>query len=69
MGECKISSGLQVGNQKLKAKIDLIDQRLNKEAEERRKDIYDCAVKLLTEMKLMAPNQNLVFKKHFNPFI
>ncbi len=55
-------------NDELKAKLNLIEQKLDREAEERRKDIYDCAVKLLTEMGKMPPNQSLVFKKQIGPF-
>jgi integrase len=56
-------------NDKLKAKLDSIEQRLDRKNDEHGKDIYDCAVRLLTEMGIMKLDQNLVFKKLIGPFI
>lgn len=53
-------------NDRLKGRLNLIEQKLQREAEERRRDIYDCAVRLLNEMGIMRFDQKLVFKKEIN---
>ena len=53
----------------MKTKIDLIEKKLNREIEDRRKDMYDCAVKLLTERGKVDSDQDLVFRKEVIPFV
>ena len=54
-------------NESLKSKIELIEQKLQRESDERKRDLQDYAVKLLSDMKMINPNQVLVLKKQSYP--